>query len=152
MPTKETAARPGIAEHKAATEKLAALNAEVARISDLIPQEAVVGNDVSALQARRVALRSEIETTEEAITALRPHAAVEEQAIMRRHLTACQQVRQENSQRAREAQAHYDDLSRQLDETAKQVDHWRFRAVDGVFTAVQHLERHIAEHGDLSGA
>jgi hypothetical protein len=152
MPTgKETATRPGTAEHQAAVENLAALKAEEAQITQSIPQEVVIGNDVAQMQARRIALRSQIETAEEAVRALRPFAAIEEQAALRRALDAASEVRRENQRRAAEAQTLYDDLMRQADDADKQVRHWKYTAVDGVFTAVVQLDRHIAEHGDLSG-
>ena len=150
MPTKETTRPPGIAEHQAAVEKLAALKAEEAQLTDSITREVVVGNDVAPLQARRVAVRASIETAEEAVKALRPHAAREEQAILRRDLDAAQEVRVENRRKAAEAQVLGDDLVRQADEAFDQVQFWKYRAADRVFSITEQLRRHVAEHGDFS--
>ena len=150
MPIKETA-RPGILEHQAAVDKLAALKAEEAQITDSITREVVVGNDVAPLQARRVAVRASIETAEEAVKALRPHAAREEQAILRRDLDAAHKVRDENRRKAAEAQVRGDDLVRQADEAFNQVQFWKYQAVDAVFSTTERLRRHVAEHGDFSG-
>jgi hypothetical protein len=149
MPTKETT-RPGIAEHQAAVDKLAALKTEEAQITDSIAREVVVGNDIAPLQARRVAVRASIETAEEAVKALRPHAAREEQAILRRDLDAAHKVRDENRRKAAEAQKLGDDLVRQADEAFEQVQFWKYRAVDTVFTLTEQLRRHVTEHGDFS--
>lgn len=149
MPTKETT-RPGIAEHQAAVDKLAAVKAEEAQITASIAREVVVGNDVGPLQARRVAVRASIETAEEAVKTLRPFAAIEEQGALRRELAAAIEVRDENRRKAAEEQARGDDLVRQADEAFDRVQFWKYKAVDRVFTTTEQLRRHIVEHGDLS--
>jgi hypothetical protein len=151
MPTKETATRPGILELQAAVEKLSALKAEEEQITASIAQEVVVGNDVGPLQARRVAVRASIETAEEAVKALRPFAAAEEQALLRSDLDAAHKVRDENRRKAAEAQTLGDDLVRQADAAYDQVQFWKYKAADRVFTLTEQLRRHVETWGDLSG-
>ncbi|MGA9018019.1 MAG: hypothetical protein WB438_03670 [Candidatus Cybelea sp.] len=138
--------RPGITEHQAAVENAASLRTEIAQVSQQIQHAPLTGDDASRLQARRLALRSQLETAEEAVETLRPFADDEMDAKLLAELDAAIGRQAIINEQIVEQTARVKGAERALDDATAELMRLRYRTSGGVFEAQQRLNRHRRQH------